>query len=731
MRQKINLNQDWLFFRAEEQPVSVNLPHTWNAEDGTDGGNDYYRGTCLYRREFKDPRTDTSQEVFLELEGAAMSCEVFVNNRFAGFHEGGYSTVHVALTSLLQEDNLLEIRVDNSANEYLYPQKADFTFYGGLYRPASLIITDKSHFALEPYGTYGLEVSYDLDLENKTARVHALARVNNAEEKTVFFSLDDAEIQKETPVHNGTAQADFDLDSVHLWDGKNDPYLYKMSARLDNGDEVQVRFGIRHMAVDPDLGFLLNGRPYRLCGVSRHQDRDGLGNALTYKEHEEDLEIIMETGANSVRLAHYQHAQDFYDLCDQYGIIVWAEIPYITRHMKDGVESTVSMMKELITQNKPHPSIMCWGLSNEITAHGGWNEEIQKNHEILQDLVHKMDPSRFTTMAHVFMLDTANPFARFADVNSYNLYYGWYVGELEQNDAFFDAWHQNYPQDPIGLSEFGADANPAYQAAHPVKGDWSEGYQALYHEHMLKMWSERPWIWCMFVWNMFDFGADGRDEGGKPGQNQKGLVTFDRKTRKDAFYIYKAYLSDEPFVHICGRRYAHRPEEVTEIKVYCNQPEVSLYVDGRLTETTKGDKVFRFDVPISGKHSIKAKAGSLEDEICIQKTDKADPAYQKEGSGVTNWFDREDEIAREGYYSILDSMADLKANPLTAELLAEIVEAATASYGEVAQGVEMPEEIQRQMDAAPLQSMLMQASQAIKPEMVKTLNARLNDIPKA
>ena len=435
-------------------------------------------------------------------------------------------------------------------------------------------------------------------------------------------------------------------------------------------------------------------------------------------------------GANTVRLAHYQHAQHFYDLCDEYGLIVWAEIPYITKHMENGRANTVSQMTELVVQNYNHPSIVCWGLSNEITASGGVTPDMVENHRVLNDLCHKLDATRPTTMAHAFMLDMDDPFVELADIRSYNLYFGWYLGELEQNDSWFDEFHQKHPDVVIGLSEYGADANPAYQNGHPEKGDWSEPYQAIYHEHMLKMWSERPYIWAMHCWNMFDFAADGRNEGGKPGQNQKGLVTFDRKTKKDAFYIYKAYLSKEPFVHLCGRRYADRPEEVTEVKVYSNQPEVTLLVDGREFATQTGDKFFRFQVPITGAHTIEARSGELTDAIAIRKVDKPNPDYSVTGSEVVNWFDRPDELERAGYYSILDSMETLKKSPAASGLIGKMMAQAAGSFGDVSEGITMPASMQAMIDRMPLNKLLRQLDKSITPEMVQKLNAALNQIPK-
>lgn len=735
MRHTVLLQDGWRFAKTAKIPAAfpenwqpVTLPHTWNAADGTDGGNDYWRGTACYCRCLTPPALAAGEQLWLEFEGAAMTAEVYLNGQKLARHEGGYSTFRVELTPALQEeDNLLAVLVDNSENDTVYPQKADFTFYGGLYRPVRLITVPAAHFALDYYGGPGLNVTPAVDLEARTAAVTVEAWITG-EAASVTFST--AGQTFTVPVENGHASAVFTLENVHLWDGIEDPYLYTVTASLDSGDSISVRYGCRTIGFDADKGFLLNGRVYRLCGAARHQDRQGLGSALTNAEHEEDMALLREMGANTVRLAHYQHAQHFYDLCDEYGLIVWAEIPYITKHMENGRANTVSQMTELVVQNYNHPGIVCWGLSNEITASGGVTPDMVENHKLLNDLCHKLDATRPTTMAHAFMLDMDDPFVMASDIRSYNLYYGWYLGELEQNDQFFDEFHQKHPDVVIGLSEYGADANPAYQNGHPEKGDWSEPYQAIYHEHMLKMWSERPYIWAMHCWNMFDFAADGRDEGGKPGQNQKGLVTFDRKTKKDAFYIYKAYLSKEPFVHLCGRRYVDRPEEVTEVKVYSNQPEVTLLVDGREFATQTGDKIFRFQVPITGTHTIEARSGKLSDTMTIRKVDKPNPDYSVTGGEVVNWFDRPDELERAGYYSILDSMEAIKQSPAGAALLARMMAKVTASYGDVAKSVTLPAAVQRQMDKMPLQSLLKQAGKAVTPEMAQKLNAALNQIPR-
>ena len=734
MRHTVSLLDGWRFAKTAEIPAAfpeswqpVTLPHTWNAADGTDGGNDYWRGTACYCRRLTPPALAAGEQLWLEFEGAAMTAEVYLNGRKLARHAGGYSTFRVELTPALVEGvNLLAVLVDNSENDTVYPQKADFTFYGGLYRPVHLLTVPAGHFALSYHGGSGLKVTPIVNLEARRATVTVEAYTENADGETVTFLTAGQTLT--ATVGNGCAKAEFVIENVHLWDGVDDPYLYTLTASLSSGDSVSARFGCRTIAFDADKGFLLNGRPYRLCGAARHQDRQGLGNALTDAEHEEDLALLREMGANTVRLAHYQHAQHFYDLCDECGLVVWAEIPYITKHMENGRQNTLDQMTDLVVQNYNHPSIVCWGLSNEITASGGVTPDMVENHKLLNDLCHNLDPTRPTTMAHAFMLDMDDPFVELADIRSYNLYFGWYLGELEQNDAWFDEFHQKHPEAVIGLSEYGADANPVYQNGHPEKGDWSEPYQALYHEHMLKMWAERPYIWAMHCWNMFDFAADGRNEGGKPGQNQKGLVTFDRKTKKDAFYIYKAYLSKEPFVHLCGRRYIDRPEAVTEVKVYSNQPAVTLLVDGREFATQTSDKIFKFQVPITGAHTIEARSGKLSDTIAIRKVDKPNPAYSVTGGEVVNWFDRPDELERPGYYSILDSMEAIKQSPAAQQAVERVMARATGSFGDVAKGITMPASMQAMIDRMPLNKLLRQLGEAITPEMVHQLNAALNQI---
>jgi beta-galactosidase len=419
---------------------------------------------------------------------------------------------------------------------------ADFTFYGGIYRDVKLILVPAEHFELTKDGTPGIKVTPTVRLKDREAYVMVETWQTGGSEVWLDIPTEHHKEFRRVEAYSGHSVTNIILKNVHLWDGLDDPYLYTVTAKLtQNGevlDEISTRFGCREFHIDPEKGFFLNGRSYPLRGVSRHQDRVDLGNALTIKEHEEDMALVKEIGANTLRLAHYQHAQEFYDLCDENGIIVWAEIPYISKHMTNGKQNALDQLRELVTQCFNHPSVICWGLSNEITASGAVTEELLQDHRELNELCHELDSTRPTVMAHAFMLEKESPLIPIADLASYNLYFGWYLGELEQNEQFFDEYHALYPDRVIGFSEYGADANTAFHSSQPEKGDYTEEYQCVYHEHMLKLIEERPYLWATHVWNLFDFAADGRDEGGKKGENQKGLVEFDHKTKKDTFYLY-------------------------------------------------------------------------------------------------------------------------------------------------------------------------------------------------
>lgn len=727
------INNNWRFVKcadsaetaAQADGTPVTLPHTWNAEDGQDGGNDYYRGRCWYVRSLPTLTLAEREQLWLQFDGAAMTADVYLNGCHLAHHEGGYSTFRVELTPHLQDKNTLAVAVDNSDNDRVYPQKADFTFYGGLYRDVSLLIVPEAHFALSD-GTNGVQVTPVVAENLQSAVITVDAQIEGGEGHSVTFTV--AEEQQTATVKNGTASVSFALNPVHLWDGVKDPYLYTAEAVLDSGDAVTVRFGCRRFEMDAQRGFLLNGRSYPLRGVSRHQDRKGVGNALTPELHREDMNIICEMGANTVRLAHYQHAQAFYDLCDENGIVVWAEIPFITMYMENGRSNTLSQMRELVTQCYNHPSIICWGLSNEITAASAVNEALLENHRALNDLCHSLDRTRPTTMANVFMLETDSPILEIPDINSYNLYFGWYLGELEQNDEFFDEYHAKYPNRVIGFSEYGADANPAYQSACPEKGDYTESYQCVYHEHLLEMIEKRPWLWATHVWNLFDFAADGRDEGGKHGENQKGLVTFDRQLKKDAFYLYKAYWNKtEPFIHLCGSRYIDRTEDMTEIKAYSNQSSVGLLVDGKPFATQTGQYVFRFSVPISGSHTIEARTGNCSSVILVRHVDTTNASYALPGrQTVTNWFDAEKN--NQAFFSVEDKLSVLQADPQAGEIVKGMMSQGASSRGDVADAVKDNPGLLRMMGRMTLISLLKQGGAS--KEQIQQINRVLQTIPR-
>ncbi len=639
MRTEQLLNSAWEFTDMDGTVQPVDLPHTWNARDGQDGGNDYRRGTCFYEKTFACPEFDRqSQRIYLEFAGVNASAQVTLNGQAVLSHDGGYSTFRADITDALQEENHLKVAADNSVNDRVYPQKADFTFYGGIYRDVKLITVHKDHFDMDYYGGPGIAVSATVEGTSGKVRVRTW---HNAKEAQVQVSLRNAEGQT---VASGTGtDLSLTIDNVHLWDGLEDPYLYTCTATLEVDsqpvDRISTAFGVRTFRVDPKEGFFLNGRSYPLHGVSRHQDRKGLGNALTKAHHDEDMALIRELGANTIRLAHYQHDQYFYDLCDRYGMVVWAEIPYISEHMPNGRENTVSQMKELIVQNYNHPSIVTWGLSNEITISTKDKKDMLDNHRMLNDLVHQMDPDRPTSLACYAVCGPFNKVAHISDIVSWNLYLGWYVPGLFLNDLWIDFFHWKYPNRCLGYSEYGCEGMPNLHSSHPRRGDHTEEYQAIYHEYMLKCFEKRPFMWANHIWNMFDFAADARNQGGEPGMNHKGLVTFDRQVKKDSFYLYKAHWNPQPMIHIAGKRYAYRPEKVTTVKVYTNCPEVTLYADGKPVGSKSGGKVLTFRVTLGENTRLEAVCADVRDEAVLHFTPDPLSSYKlnKKIAGGGNW----------------------------------------------------------------------------------------------
>ncbi len=650
-----NINAGWKFFYSKDGTTQdVDLPHTWNCDDGQDGDGKYYRGTCSYEKTLPELSLSDGDQVYLEFKGVNASAKVYVNGTLAGEHDGGYSTFRCNITSCLAAENIVKVDVDNSVNDTVYPQFADFTFYGGIYRDVNLIVVGKNHFDLDYFGCNPIKVEPVIADGDADGKLKVTAYVTG--EGDVRITIYDAEGNVFTELANGEETT---IVGVHRWDGVDDPYMYKAVATLYNGDEavdeVSANFGFRSYSVDRNKGFFLNGRSYPLHGVSRHQDRPGKarqhngeticgGNAITNAEHDEDMALIMEIGANTIRLAHYQHADYFYDLCDKNGLVIWAEVPYISKHMNNGDENIKHQFKELILQQFNHPSIMFWGISNEITMKKTDYDDMLKTHHEMNDLAHELDPSRKTTVACFAMCSWRNRSSRISDVVSWNLYLGWYVPGKFLNRAWMAMYRLLDHHRCIGMSEYGAEGMTNLHTAKPKRFDNTEEYQGIYHEYMLEFFAKHPYLWSTHVWNMFDFAADGRNQGGDPGMNHKGLITFDRKTKKDAFYLYKAYWSKQPVLHLCGKRYINRETAKTEIRVYTNQgPAVEVYNNGKLVATPKAKyesgKVYvcKIDLDKSCDNEIVVKANGYEDSMIIHPVDEADPAYSANSGNSMSW----------------------------------------------------------------------------------------------
>ena len=700
MREIISLNENWTlsFPKGDHATEQVNLPHTWNAVDGNDGNGSYLRTTGVYTRTFTAPKQPREGgRTYVEVLAAALNSTVKVNGQVATTHEGGFSIFRADVTDLCHEgENELTIEVSNEDTPSMYPSSADFTFYGGLYRGVNLISVPDAHFDLDYYGGPGMMVT-PVPTEDGGANFTIKSFVTNpADDLTVMYSIEDCFGREVASAVRGSADTEVTIyvPDAQLW-SMDEPNLYTVVATLQRNneevDEIAANVGVRSFKVTPDEGFSINGVPTPLRGVSRHQDRVFEGNALTAEEHYDDAMLIKELGANTIRLAHYQHSQDFYDACDEIGFAVWAEIPFISVFKKgEGAHKHVmEEMKELIIQNYNHPSIMFWGISNEILI-GGISQELVDTHHDLEKLCKELDPTRLTTIAHVSTTPVNGPMHHITDLESYNHYFGWYGGQMEQNGPWLDQFHAEHPDICIGISEYGCEGIINWHSNTPECKDYTEEYQALYHEHMAQVFEDRPWVWASHVWNMFDFGCAARNEGGVSGRNNKGLVTMDRKTKKDSYFVYQAYWTQTPMVHIAGRRHAQRAGETTEIKVYSNQDTVVLYVNGKEVGQQTAHRVFKFNAALNeGFNTIVAVAGDVKDSITLEKVAEEPgyytlPEFNERQEGVANWFKQIGSMDLtapmefpEGYYSVKDTMEDLAKNEEALALAAKAVKLAT------------------------------------------------------
>lgn len=682
MRKTIEINETWRFIRRDEENAAselykddhwhtVNIPHTWNAIDGANG-YEYYQGACWYRKAFVVEPSNEGSRLFIEFNGSNSITDVYVNGQHVGQHKGGYSTFRFDMTDVVKHGatNVITVKVDNRVVDDVYPQKADFTFYGGIYRDVKVVVTNPVHFDLMDHGSQGV---YIVQEEVSKARALLSIRANlvndSNEEKKVRLWADifDAKhhvvtyASKEVILGAGetrTEEMPCVIDHPTLWHGRKNPYMYSANLSLtsfnDTIDEISIPFGVRYFHVDPEKGFFLNGEHLPLHGVSRHQDRKDMGWAITEKEQAQDMAYIQEIGASSIRLAHYQHSQYFYDLCDKEGMVVWAEIPFISVMSQNELEgiNAKQQMVELIRQNYNHPSIVFWGIQNEIQI-GGERPEVRRLVKELHDLTKKEDSTRLTTMANVLFVSEEDEYNRMTDVIGYNKYYGWYHGHAEDFAPWLDKFHRINPDVPLCISEYGAEGIVQYHSADPKMKDYTEEYHALFHETVWKTFEKRPYLWATYVWNMFDFGANIRDEGGVQGRNNKGLVSYDRKIKKDAFYMYKAHWSEEKFVHITSKRHVDRAESNITVKVYSNCDNVVLYVNGsEFQNKTNADRIFIFENVslVEGVNEIRAVAtGNNTQYVDIAKFNKVkepNPSYEapveEKGGEVTNWFQMPD-----------------------------------------------------------------------------------------
>jgi len=648
-RGRTTLAAHWRFFRGDVPAAAqtdfddrdwtrVTLPHSFNAGDGETPS--YYRGPGWYRRAFTVARLPPDRRLFVQFDGAATAADIYVNGRLAGRHEGGHAAFRFDVTALLVPGrNVLAVRVDNSETRTITPLGGDFTIFGGLYRPVSLVETDLVHVDLLDHGGPGIYArAAEIGAESATVAITArIANDSSARRRTrVTSRIVDAE-GREVARASATvmlpargvqiAAMQARIGSPRLWDGVRDPYLYRIVTRIgDSGDEVTVPLGLRSFRIDPRQGFLLNGRPYPLRGANlMHSARPGSGTAVTDAEVAEDLAILREMGSTAVRLVHFQHPQAAYDEADRLGLAAWTEIG-----INSAVEDTPAFranarlqMRELIAQNYNHPSVVLWGVGNEVYAEDPLVIRILRE---LHDVARESDATRPTVYAHCCQADD-HAKAMVTDVIGFNRYFGWYpqAGNMTIG-AWADGFHAAHTERAFAVSEYGAGASSRHQEDPPrtvvPDSDWHpEQYQTLYHERNWRELAGRPYLFGTFVWVAFDLASAGRHEGDRRGINDKGLVSYDRRTRKDAYYWYQANWSDRPVLYITGRRFTERHDPNVEVKAYTNGGPASLRLNGALVGTVAPqDHILRWRVtlrPGANRLEIRNEHGGIvqRDEV--------------------------------------------------------------------------------------------------------------------
>ncbi|MFF9780438.1 glycoside hydrolase family 2 TIM barrel-domain containing protein [Streptomyces sp. NPDC013978] len=631
----IHLNDGWRFIRADVTGAqasgfddsgwtSVTTPHTWNAADGADGGGNYHRGVGWYRRHYTVPSTMAGKRLYLQFAGVNQVADVWVNGTYLGQHKGGYSRFRFDATAVLVpgQDNVIAVKVTNTRDTNIAPVSADYTFQGGIYRNVSLWAVDVLHVRMTDYAGPGVylrqsnvtaasaTVTVTTKLWNDSSTTRSVVVRTVIADTSGTVVAETSSTARTVPAGTGAEIGQtVRIDNPRLWNGLADPYLHNASVEIHDvtgggdriTDVVTERLGLRSLAVDADTGFHLNGSHLHLHGVNLHQDRAVKGWALSDADHTQDFDLLRELGANAVRMAHYQHDQKDYNLADERGLLVWAEIPLvdIVTDSAAFTTSTQNQLRELIRQNYNHPSIAFWGIGNELIDYNG--TATNKLLASLAGIIDSEDPDRLSTYAvRGEDPDTAQA-GLHTETTGFNKYYGWYYGSKDGDlGAWADNLHANSPSRRIAMSEYGVGASTTQHALNPPKpapgGSWHpEEYQSLFHEAAWKQLASRPYIWGTFVWAMFDFASDGRNEGDRPGINDKGLVTRDRQIRKDAFHWYKANWASTPTLYITSRRWTQRTDATTELKVYSNADRVTATLNGvTLSTLSSGDHIFRW-----------------------------------------------------------------------------------------------------------------------------------------
>ncbi len=746
-----SMNNDWKFMKLPEEDLeqlpaaisagnydfssaeAVVIPHTWYQDD------DQYQGLCVYQKNIiLSELGEKADKYILQFEGVEQQCKIYVNGTLIGEHAGAYATFAVEIPEIFCTENelTLTVFVTNKLTQDVITRDGDFTIFGGIYRNVNLLTASKNHFDYCYYGTNGLII--------RTKYVESANRGMVNIEPHVVLADDNAVICYQIKDENGSVVSENQADAKRgmilaveepvLWNGLGDAHLYQLEAKLMVGgvcaDETCYHIGFRTFSFDENQGMFLNGKHYRIHGVAIHQDFAGYFNAVGKEQIDENFALIQEIGANALRLSHYQHPKYTYDLCDQLGYPIWSEIPMIKMyHSPAQLENAKSQLTELILQNIHRPSVFSWGIQNEVAMFRE-DDEVYERCEILSALVHMLDPDRVSAGANLYSVKAKSQMNEKTDIVGYNIYFGWYYGKVEDYREYIDKLHATKPHVKYGISEYGVDASPFLHSKSPVVKDYTEEFQSYFHENAYAIFEEKEYLWGSFIWNMFDFHSSRRDEGGIKFRNTKGLVTYDRKLKKDSFFYYKSKWSKEKVLHICSKRYENRADDYIDVKVYTNAKEVTLELNGNeiLTGPTSNCTYTFKHVPLlDGENKICVYAnidGECIKDICVfRKVEKEDESYRlpetEGGSNVKNWF-IEDEFTKEGYYSVLyradELLAQADCRKLIEENLPELFHVMT-KMEVIPLGLSLNDILGRELE-----------SREDGPEFLKFINSELNKI---